>query len=643
MSNSILAPNNRLDYGAALMPDEGWDTSWAIGTTYGLDLDVLMSIPLALFHRKYHCESTSEDNLKTDMLDALNKVRDRMFVFIHPNNIKYHKDHSVMMGFLDRNIWNFPVENAFQSFHPKVWLIRYEKGKDFRYRLITMSRNITSATDFDIAVTMDSRPKEKGNLNEELINMMTTLMDITSKSRTQRKSEDELKFQKRVENIKKNIKEELKQVQFIIPQPFEHKDKFFYPSHFSGDRHAPLFAEKEYCEEYSELMVISPFIDSSTLSILKNRCSKNTTPILVSRHEEIQKYEADIINDWKCYEWNTMLEDPENFDEGDSSDDASLNYGLGLHAKIYIVKTRFDYEKEARYNWFIGSTNCSKAGFGTKDNTGRLNQGNYEALVHLRTNNTDIPEIVDSLSQNQLIIPYRNDGNQVSDPRNNTSNRILKYGLYELFARNTTVVLEERECGKYSTRIACDLASWSKYIKFLENITIKIMPLAIDDVWNLNKSGVHEFQPMLCQQLSQFFRVIIEYSDDECEKFLLNLDYDIPEQRQEKIMSEILDSEEKLMKYLIFCLDYQLDIHSQKIGKNSPSNKHNENSATFNVAGCSLPIYEKLLLAISRNPKSIGEIKSVVNKLSAAKDSCGNYILSQEFKDMWNLFSEYSR
>ena len=148
---------------------------------------------------------------------------------------------------------------------------------------------------------------------------------------------------------------------------------------------------------------------------------------------------------------------------------------------------------------------------------------------------------------------------------------------------------------------------------------------------------------MLCQQLSQFFRVIIEYSDDECEKFLLNLNYDIPEQRQEKIMSEILDSEEKLMKYLMFCLDYQLDIHSQKIGKNSPSNKHNENSATFNVAGCSLPIYEKLLLAISRNPKSIGEIKSVVNKLSAAKDSCGNYILSQEFKDMWNLFSEYSR
>ena len=65
MSNCILAPNNRLDYGAALMPDEGWDTSWAIGTTYGLDLDVLMSIPLALFHRKYHCESTSEDNLKT--------------------------------------------------------------------------------------------------------------------------------------------------------------------------------------------------------------------------------------------------------------------------------------------------------------------------------------------------------------------------------------------------------------------------------------------------------------------------------------------------------------------------------------------------------------------------------------------------
>ena len=49
----LLEHNNRIDYGQSLMPDEGWTTSWAIGTTYSLDLEILMSVPLALFHGKY--------------------------------------------------------------------------------------------------------------------------------------------------------------------------------------------------------------------------------------------------------------------------------------------------------------------------------------------------------------------------------------------------------------------------------------------------------------------------------------------------------------------------------------------------------------------------------------------------------------
>ena len=39
----VLEHTNRIDYGRILMPDEGWQTSWAIGTTYSLDLEVLMS------------------------------------------------------------------------------------------------------------------------------------------------------------------------------------------------------------------------------------------------------------------------------------------------------------------------------------------------------------------------------------------------------------------------------------------------------------------------------------------------------------------------------------------------------------------------------------------------------------------------
>ncbi len=93
----VLEYTNRIDYGRILMPDEGWQTSWAIGTTFSLDLEVLMGVPLALFHGKYLSETTDLRNLRTDMLDALDKVREKLFVFVHENNISAKRSYSMLI------------------------------------------------------------------------------------------------------------------------------------------------------------------------------------------------------------------------------------------------------------------------------------------------------------------------------------------------------------------------------------------------------------------------------------------------------------------------------------------------------------------------------------------------------------------
>ena len=41
---------NRIDYGEQLNPPEGYNLIKAIGTTYSLDLEALMMIPVALFY-----------------------------------------------------------------------------------------------------------------------------------------------------------------------------------------------------------------------------------------------------------------------------------------------------------------------------------------------------------------------------------------------------------------------------------------------------------------------------------------------------------------------------------------------------------------------------------------------------------------
>jgi hypothetical protein len=41
---------NRIDYGDQLVPPEGYELSYAVGTSYSLDLEALMILPVALFY-----------------------------------------------------------------------------------------------------------------------------------------------------------------------------------------------------------------------------------------------------------------------------------------------------------------------------------------------------------------------------------------------------------------------------------------------------------------------------------------------------------------------------------------------------------------------------------------------------------------
>lgn len=146
----------------------------------------------------------------------------------------------------------------------------------------------------------------------------------------------------------------------------------------------------------------------------------------------------------------------------------------------------------------------------------------------------------------------------------------------------------------------------------------------------------------MCQQLSSFLRVKISFRPDEEKNYLIQLPVQIPAERHSKIMSEILDSEEKLMRYLMFCLDDQMDKEQLNIGKHLRTVHFgdNDNSAWRD---CSLPIYEKLLLATSRNRSALKNIRDNVEKLRKAKDINGKPLLSKAFIDMWNLFAPYTK
>jgi hypothetical protein len=80
---------NRIDYGEQLIPPIGYELAYAVGTSYSLDLEALMILPVALFYAQ-KLDGNPEE-LRYDMLDAITKAADKIILFYQNGQLKVPK------------------------------------------------------------------------------------------------------------------------------------------------------------------------------------------------------------------------------------------------------------------------------------------------------------------------------------------------------------------------------------------------------------------------------------------------------------------------------------------------------------------------------------------------------------------------
>ena len=151
-------------YNEALLTP-GYMVEAAIGTTYSLDLETLLEIPLA-FGELTGC---AEQYLQRPyyLLDVISKVSSKFCVYCNAGNIysplrKNEKEEFQANALLGERILTLLEEcvcqvqpaahhNSFASFHPKVWIIlEKQTGTENRQlKVMVMSKNLTYATDSD--------------------------------------------------------------------------------------------------------------------------------------------------------------------------------------------------------------------------------------------------------------------------------------------------------------------------------------------------------------------------------------------------------------------------------------------------------------------------------------------------------------
>jgi len=600
--------HNRLDYGEQLIPPDGYELAYAVGTSYSLDLEALMILPVALFYAQKL--DGNPDELRCDMLDAITKAADKIILFYQNGQLKVPKKYHHLMAYWEDGIQPVNMPNHVSSFHPKVWIIRYQsKEAPPIYRVLVTSRNLTFARDWDMAFSTDGMVTEKEQIkNKPLIHFLQYL-NSTGKMK-----------------ITSSFIADLQMVKFDLPDKFDSLK--FKPIGIINPE-----TNKSYVNPittgntvWDEMLIMSPFLDNSTLM----RVATNKKAYLLSRKDELDAVDEKTLMKFDCWQFSTFFQKAEYFQE--LEDDGSVPLSQNLHAKFFV--TMLD---KVPY-WYLGSANCSDP----------AQSRNIEFMVELKGGNwsglkpKDMfkqftnPEKADGIS---LFTEY-NSENRVSVEEQkgiNLAIRKIKFDLTKLPITGTATLIDKGAA--YNLNIEIDATKLILPIGF--EVKMKPLPEQQKGAILINAgmiNFINNFTGYAETALSIFLIFEIVKEDTMYSQFLLPMAIELPNSRLNKIFSSIIDSREKFLKYLTFLLtgDETATIGNTKNNKNKTV--ANESDAW---AFTGTPVYEKLLVAISRNPEKLKSIDALIQRLKEESSDLKEPIINTEFESFWNVFQTF--
>jgi HKD family nuclease len=595
--------NDRIDYGEQLIPPPGYELSYAIGTTYSLDLEALMVLPVALFYSQNLDASPSE--VRNDMLDAITQAVSKIAVFCQNGKIKVPKKYHHLMAYWEKGIHEITMPDYVNSFHPKVWVIRFEmKEKPVIYRVIVTSRNLSYVHDWDVAFSTEGEIKDIDN--EENIPLVHFLEFLLHKAQL---------------NIDSTFIQDLKRVRFNKPDKFE--KLAFCPIGISVG--SIKYENPMKSKKWDELLIITPFLDVTTLNHLHSIKS-----FLMSRKEEMDAIPVDSLKKYDCYQFSQFIEQAE-FQEKISEDGMDAVY-QNLHAKLYVGSDNKDF------TWYLGSANFTDPAFGR----------NIEFMVELKGQDSHISrkniykQLTENLNENiPLFEPYKR-SIQADDSSQSQPSQKLRKLSYELSKLIFKGKLKQREGVKmYDLFVEIDTTNLLSF----EYFKVLINPVAEEKNKGLliepGKIQIIEFKNAYPETaLSPFLKFEIMLDNIIQSTFLLRMDIELPDTRLNKIFTSIINSRDKFFRYLQFLLTGEENDIIKDMKPALVERKDGDlSSESWNIFG--IPIYEKLLIAASRFPEKLKAVNNLIERIKNETGEDEEPIISQEFQQFWNNFIKY--
>lgn len=589
----MLKPtSDRLDYGKLLSPPPGYETVFAVGTTYSLDMDALIGICIALGLSE-SIDGQLRDN-PIFLLEALRKTAHKVVIFCEGGQIKVPANMSSLYILLEKIVFQVNLPNK-KSFHPKFWLVKYENSDgDIKYRCVVLSRNLTFDRSWDIAVSLEgSKDLAATAKSVPLRDFLKYLMRFT-------KANDVNANPKR--KMLTALSDEVMEVSFSsgdkrfydfemwpVGIPYRDNDAVYN----MGD--AGLF------QKYHELLIISPFISGGIIEDFNKLALKNADRTLITRKSELPKLKPEAIDGFVIYTMkDTIVDGEDRFTE-----EAEEKQKQDIHAKLYLRTKYSDSEL------YLGSLNASHSAC----------HGNVEFVMKLfgkrgYLNVSNLKKDIFGGDQGNKDNPF-----ELAELPGITEIPAEQFDILQKLikevcrARSSASITEQ--AGKYIITVVFDKLPPLERVYILPLLSKKEKPVG----------GPLEFTGLEVLQLSEFY-VVRAVGDRETVQRVIKIKTDnMPELRENAVVNSIIKDRQSFIQYIAFLLgdDYLLSLLENKGSASGFTSRTGEQSPA---------LYEKMLKTAASAPERFNEIDYLMRMITNEK------IIPHGFTELYSTFKK---
>ena len=586
----MLAPDSRALLLDALRPPRGSSLDRAVATTFTLDLEAALMVPLAFAGFRFEDQPDP-----IEVMESLREMSGRFDVFCQAGAISDRRWPSDLLALLEDVVHEVKRPRPGHIFHPKVWVLRFrDQSHEPSYRLLVLSRNLTADRSWDTILWLDGQRGEQPRAsNSPLAQFIGALPGLAVTALPPERH-----------RTLTGLAEELRHVEWDLPPGV--REARFHSIGLPGSR---SFLVEEHANSQRTL-VISPFVREGALRRLL-RPERGPKSVLVSRGEELDTIPPDALNGVDAYVLDPAASLAGN-DEG--AEDTGQAFLTHLHAKLFVM------ERGRLAHLFVGSANATGAGLG--QNVEFL----CELIAPVRTLGVETL-VGDDAEFRRMLTPYA-----ASEPKPVdeavAAGRALEGLLLDIAGGSPFRTVVTEEVDGWISRVTADTAL--PHFPEVMDVTIaphnrqaETYPLRPGDPVDvaLPARELADLTPFLRLTVRQTVeKEVLERSTVVCSRL-----EGAPSERFNEILARQIDTPEKFLRLLALLIGF-----ASRGGEDIAV--AGDGSGSW-AAGGGQGVLELLARALSENPESIDHLETIVEQLRRSAN--GRAVLPEGWDDVW--------